>query len=219
MTQTGHDHLPHPRHRRLVGALETKPARPARDAIWWAVARDGVVDEPVYARTRYDAVERLCALIAAELDAARRVLIGFDFPFGYPAGVATHLTGEASALALWSWLAARIEDAGDNTNNRFAVAEEINRTYPGFGPFWGRPQNWRHPEVPTRESSRTGRETHPPERRIADLHAKGAKTVWQLAYAGCVGSQVLLGLPALKRLSTDSRIQGRLALRNRLVRA
>ena len=44
--------------------------------------------------------------------------------------------------------------------------------------------------------------------RIADHHAKGAKTVWQLAYAGSVGSQVLLGLPALKRLVGDPRIKG-----------
>ena len=109
-------------------------------------------------------------------------------------------------------MAARIEDTEENANNRFDVAEEINRAYPGIGPFWGRPENWPYPEVPTRESSRTGREAHPPERRIADLRAKGAKTVWQLAYAGSVGSQVLLGLPALKRLSTDSRIQGRLAV-------
>ena len=188
------------------------PVRPTKDAIWWAAARDGVVGEPAYARTRNDAVERLAALIAAELDAARRVLIGFDFPFGYPAGVAAHLTGEASSLALWDWLASRIEDAGDNANNRFAVAEEINRTYPGFGPFWGRPGTWPYPEVPTRESSRTGREAHPPERRIADFHAKGAKTVWQLAYAGSVGSQVLLGLPGLKRLIEDPRMDGRLAV-------
>ncbi len=188
------------------------PARPTKDAIWWAVARDGVVQAPEYARTRHDAVERLCALIAAELDAARRVLIGFDFPFGYPTGVAAHLTGEASSLALWDLLASRIEDAGDNANNRFDVAEAINRAYPGLGPFWGRPGTWPYPEVPTRESNRTGREAHPPERRIADLHAKGAKTVWQLAYAGSVGSQVLLGLPALKRLIADPRLEGRSAV-------
>ncbi len=188
------------------------PDKLTKDAIWWAAARDGIVDEPAYARTRHDAVERLADFIASELNSARRVLIGFDFPFGYPAGVAAHLTGEASALAFWDWLAARIEDAGDNTNNRFEIAEAINCAYPGIGPFWGRPGTWPYPEVPTRESRRTGRETHPPERRIADLHAKGAKTVWQLAYAGSVGSQVLLGLPALKRLIEDPRMDGRLAV-------
>ena len=139
-------------------------------------------------------------------------MIGFDFPFGYPAGVASHLTGKASAFALWDWLASRIEDAADNANNRFEVAEAINRTYPGIGPFWGRPGTWEFPGVPTRESRRTERETHPPERRIADSRARGAKTVWQLAYAGSVGSQVLLGLPAIKRLVEHPRMQGRLAV-------
>ena len=188
------------------------PARPTRDAIWWAAARDGVVEEPVYARTRHDAVERLADLIATELDADRRVLVGFDFPFGYPAGVAAHLTGEASALALWDWLAARIEDAENNANNRYQVAQEINRTYPGLGPFWGRPRTWRFPDVPTRASRRTGRDAHPPERRIADSQARGSKTVWQLAYAGSVGSQVLLGLPAIKRLVEHPLMKGQLAV-------
>ena len=170
------------------------------------------MEDPVYARTRHDAVERIADLIATELDADRRVLIGFDFPFGYPAGVATHLTGEASAFALWDWLTARIEDAGDNANNRYQVAQEINRLYPGIGPFWGRPESWRFPDVPTRESRRTGREAHPPERRIADTRAQGAKTVWQLAYAGSVGSQVLLGLPTLKRLIEHPLMEGRLTV-------
>ena len=34
------------------------------------------------------------------------------------------------------------------------------------------------------------------QRRVADKTAVGAKTVWQLAYNGSVGSQVLLGIPA-----------------------
>ena len=45
-------------------------------------------------------------LVTGELDAGRRVLVGLDFPFGYPSGVAEHLTGHASALVLWDWLAA-----------------------------------------------------------------------------------------------------------------
>ena len=184
------------------------PARPARDSIWWCVATDGVAGNPEYARTRHEAIDRLAALLAAELDANRRTLVGFDFPFGYPAGVAGDLTGRASALALWDWLDDRIEDARDNGNNRYEVAQTINRIYPGVGPCWGRPASWPYPDVPTRKSARTRQDAHPPERRIADDHAKGAKTVWQLAYAGSVGSQVLLGLPALKRLVGDPRIKG-----------
>ena len=190
------------------------PARPSKDAIWWAAARaDGdVVEEPTYARTRHDACHRLVRLVAGELDAGRRVLVGIDFPFGYPAGVAKHLTGEASALALWDWLAVRIEDAPDNANNRYDVASAINEAYPGLGPCWGRPPTWNYPTIPVRQSTRTQGEAHPAERRIADRHASGAKTVWQLAYTGSVGSQMLLGLPALRRLIADPRVDGRAAV-------
>ena len=174
---------------------------------------DGIeVDEPEYVRTRHKALDSLARLIAGELDAGRRVLVGFDFPFGYPKGVAEHLIGEASALALWDWLAAQIKDAPDNANNRYDVAAAINAAYPGLGPVWGRPTSWRFPTIPVRASERTEQKAHPPERRICDVRAIGAKTVWQLAYAGSVGSQMLLGLPALKRLVADPRIADRAAI-------
>lgn len=183
------------------------PKRPASDAIWYCVVRDGAVDDLVYRRTRAEAAEALANLIRVERAAGRRLLVGFDFPFGYPAGVAAKLTGKPSALSLWHWLADRVEDAPDNANNRYAVAEEINRHYPGVGPCWGRPDGWDHPDVPTTQSARTN-EGHPPERRIADARAKGAKTVWQLAYAGSVGSQILLGLPFVLQLrdGTDASV-------------
>ena len=195
---------------------QPSPATPTKDSIWWAVARinrRGVrVGRPAYARTRHDALQRLARLIASELAKGRRVLMGFDFPFGYPAGVAAHLTRTASALALWDWLAERIEDDPDNANNRYAVAAAINRTFSGIGPFWGRPPSWPYPAIPERASERTEHDHHPAERRICDIRAQGAKTVWQLAYAGSVGSQMLLGLPALKRLVADPRIAGRAAI-------
>ena len=176
------------------------------------MARAGAVEPPEYERTRRAAVARLEDLLAFELAARRRVLVGFDFPFGYPAGVARQLTGHPSAFAVWDWLVARIEDDADNGNNRYAVAGEINRRFPGVGPCWGRPATWGHPDVPTRARDRTCRAAHPPERRLSDAHAKGAKTVWQLAYAGSVGSQLLVGLPALDRLRRAPRLRGRVAV-------
>ena len=178
------------------------------NSIWWAaVIGEGCVLEPRNPPTRHKAIESLAAFIADELDAGRRVLAGFDFPFGYPAGVAERLTGEASALAVRDWLAKHVQDEPDNDNNRFEVAERMNGFWKGIGPFWGRPRQWsQFKNIPTKETARTCR---PRERRIADKLTKGAKTVWQLAYAGSVGSQVLLGLPALKRLLEDPRIGGR----------
>lgn len=188
------------------------PARRTKDSIWWCAARNGGSTEPDYARTRHEAIDRLAAILTAEVEARRRTLIGFDFPFGYPAGVARDLAGQASALALWNWLDERVKDGRDNANNRYDIAEKINRAYPGIGPCWGRPANWPHPDVPTRKSACTRQDAHPPERRIADRRARGAKTVWQLAYAGSVGSQVLLGLPALKKLVGDPRLRGEAAI-------
>ena len=190
------------------------PKKPTKDAIWWAVARDGeVVDAEIeYVRTRHAAVRSLKRCIADELSQGRRVLAGFDFPFGYPAGVARHLTGQASALALWGWLAARTEDDERNCNNRYRVATEINNAYAGVGPFWGRPATWDFPAVPTRGRDRSCLGSHPPERRVADVNAVGAKTVWQLAYNGSVGSQVLLGIPALDRLRNAPGLAGHVAV-------
>ena len=171
-----------------------------KDSIWLGLHADGqttVENIP----TRHAATERLKALALDAIAAGERLLIGFDFPFGYPTGVARHVTGNPQALALWDWLAGRIEDGEDNASNRFEVAAEINRLYPGTGPFWGRPESWDHPDIPTKARARHG--DHPPERRLADRTAKGAKPVWQLAYAGSVGSQVLVGLPRLRQLRQD----------------
>lgn len=177
---------------------QPSPARPCKDAIWYAALRDGVAEAPVYCRTRTAAISALGDLMDREHASGRRVLCGFDFPFGYPAGVAQRVCGSDRALDLWDWFADAVKDGPDNASNRFQVAAKINRLYPGLGPFWGRPANWDVPDVPTTAKARHG--AHPPERRIADARAKGAKTVWQLAYAGSVGSQVILGLPALQQL-------------------
>jgi len=184
------------------------PKKPTKNAIWWAVARNGLVEEPRYERTRQDAMRSIHSLLLDERLRGRRVLVGFDFPFGYPAGVAKRLTGKASGLALWDWLGERVKDGPKNANNRFDVATEINAAYPGIGPCWGRPKSWDFPSIPTRGKARTTREREPPERRIADKRATGAKTVWQLAYAGSVGSQVLVGIPAVAQLRNDPDLDG-----------
>lgn len=178
------------------------PRRPAKDAIWWALARrrgqSVDVEAPAYCRTRHEAVVALGDLLGSECAAGRRVLAGFDFPFGYPHGTACRLTGKNGAGALWQWLATRIEDGPDNANNRYAVAGAFNARFSGPGPFWGCPAGQDLPGVSARRTGLTYGE--PAEWRLTERHAAGAKPVWQLAYAGAVGSQTLLGIPALMRL-------------------
>jgi len=188
----------------------SRPTR-GKDSIWIGAARPGQTTTVENIATRFEARARLHRLAADALGAGERLLIGVDFPFGYPAGVARHVTGQPNALTLWRWIAARLRDAPDNANNRFEVAGAINRLYPGTGPFWGRPAAWDHPDIPVTEKARS-RAGHPPERRLADLTAKGAKTVWQLAYAGAVGSQVLTGLPALLALRDDPELAPHMAI-------
>lgn len=180
------------------GAATPSPRRPSADAIWIGVA--GVTGETVsYHRTRADAEAHLNDLFALEAAAGRRVLAGFDFPLGYPEGFARRLTGEASALALWDWLAARIEDAPDNGNNRFKVASDINAGFPAQGPFWGRPAGQPLEHLPERRLC-----DHDvlglAERRRVERTVPRAQSVWKLYTTGSVGSQALLGLPVLARL-------------------
>ncbi|MGZ2256731.1 molybdopterin-binding protein [Roseobacter sp. A03A-229] len=177
------------------GGNDTGPA-PRADAIWACVAREGRAEEPVYLRNRGVAEDWLTALFETERAAGRRVLAGFDFPFGYPAGFAAAITGQADPFALWDWLEARIEDS-PKANNRFDLAAEINLGFGGRGPFWF---NGLKREIDGLPRRKTDYHNPFPERRAAEEQAKGAFSCWQLGGTGAVGSQVLMGLPVLARL-------------------
>ena len=173
------------------------PAKPAADAIWIGVARDGAVTCH-YHRTRAAATAALAALFEAERAAGRRVLAGFDFPFAYPAGFARALTGADDPLAVWAALSERIADAPDNRNNRFEVAAGLNGLFPGIGPFWGCPAGFDDPRLPQKGTARHGHGL--PERRGCEARIGAAQPCWKLYTTGSVGSQALLGLPRLQAL-------------------
>ena len=178
------------------GGNDTGP-RPRRDAIWACVVRQRAAEAPVYLRNRGLAEAWLSALIEAELSAGRRLCMGFDFPFGYPAGFAAALTGKADPLGLWQWFGERIEDA-PKANNRFDIAGEINLSLGGGrGPFWANGLKRDIEGLP-----RTKRDyANPfPDRRAVERLAKGSFTCWQMAGTGAVGGQVMMGLPVLARL-------------------
>ena len=66
-----------------------------KDSIWYAVLlRDGAETRQTALEnpsTRQQATEELCDRLAALVADGRRVLAGFDFPFGYPCGTAERL--------------------------------------------------------------------------------------------------------------------------------
>lgn len=170
---------------------------PKKDAIWVCAARGGVADEPIYMRNRQVAEDWILTFLKAELTAGRRVLAGFDFAFGYPAGFGRTLTDSDDPFAIWQWISDQIEDS-PTANNRFDVAGKINAQFGGIGPFWGNGLKRDIMHLPRKGLAR--RDHGMPEKRRAESDAKGAFPVWQLSGAGAVGSQVLMGVPTLNRL-------------------
>ncbi len=173
------------------------PRRKSADAIWVAEAGANRVSSE-YIRTRAQAMARLDARIATALRMGERLLVGFDFPFGYPAGFAARVAGAASALAVWRMLAARVDDDDRNGNNRFSVAAGLNAVYPGTGPFWGCPPGQSYPGLPHRGTMRAHHGL--PERRLVEARIRSTHPCWKLFTTGSVGSQALLGLARLQGL-------------------
>ncbi len=180
-----------------------------KDSIWLGIAdHSGVTAENI--PTRQQAAARLSELIRAALAASERVLVGVDFALGYPAGFAHALTGQApesepeDPFAVWNWLAQRITDTDTNQHNLRNVAAEANALFPGDGPFWGNGAAADMPGLPrTRPDLPDG--LHPARQTDALATGAGArpKSVWQLAGAGAVGAQTLVGLPVLHRLRQE----------------
>jgi hypothetical protein len=177
------------------GRASRSPARESKDAIWIGVCERGNETQG-YFRTRADAASWLTAKLAE----GGRQLVGFDFPMGYPAGLARRLTGTDKARALHGWFARRIVDGPDNANNRFEVAADINRQLGGQGPFWGCPKARPRPHLTSLKTVDYGALGLDEKRRV-ERENPPAKPVWQLLGAGSVGSQALLGIPVVDRLA------------------
>lgn len=172
------------------------PRKPRPDAIWLYEAGAAPVG-PVYCRTRAAAMEVVRARCRHALAAGDRLLVGFDFPMGYPAGFARAITGQADALAVWARLHRMVRDAPDNANNRFEVAAALNAQTDGAGPFWGCPPAAAGPHL-TPKKPKDG--VAFPDRRFVETHVRSAQPCWKLYTTGSVGSQAILGIARLEAL-------------------
>ena len=177
-----------------------------RDSIWIASGSTRGRVRLVNPSTRREALELLVELVLAL--GQERLLVGFDFSFGYPVGFAEAVAGTGAGWeAVWAMLFERITDADDNANNRFEVAAELNGVLDGVGPFWG------HPGASAPVARR-----RPPAGRLAEFRLAERRVIeeghrpfsaWQLAYPGSVGSQMMLGIARLEGLRRDPRLAGR----------
>jgi len=148
-----------------------------------------------------------------------KVLLGFDFSLGYPAGTAKALGLDTKKLAPWAamhaHLATRYKDKPDNNSRpRFAIAAGLNYTISkGPYPFWGAPPSDRATTLAATKSD-FGPDKQLAEYRLAELHLRSVpgaspKSCWQLYGAGSVGSQSLTGIPhvhALRQAWPNARI-------------
>lgn len=210
---------------------------PQGDALWLAEAAwSGSTLEwcqETYFRGRRECIDRMAARLADHVKNAKRVLVGFDFPYGYPCSFAASLGLDASPpwRALWdevavpslpggaTWKAPPNNYAlGTNRNNRFEVAAHLNRRVAHrcgttAGPLYGCPEQNEAPPWFTRPapvfpfasgSLKMYRHT---EMRLRLKKLQPLQCWWVLGgRAPTVGGQILTGIPAVRELRHDSRL-------------
>lgn len=197
-----------------------KPATGA-NSIWIGVlARDARLKlqfQAVNPPTRLKARAFLDGMLDRLTNRGDRVLLGFDFSLGYPAGTAQALGLKIDSdpwRAMHAHLAGKVKEKDDNSNARFALAAGMNYAISkGPFPFWGAPSR---DQVSTLAGKKPdfGPAALLPEYRLAEQHLRDSgtghpKSCWQLAYTGSVGSQSILGIPhvyALRNARDDLKI-------------
>ena len=188
-------------------AAETKKL--GDTSLWIGVAKRDVrfrlYTETHNVATRAEGEALLASILADHRKRGDRVLVGFDFSLGYPAGTAARLALKDTPAwsAMWKFIASNVVDKDDNTNNRYQVAAKMNRLMTDEAwPLWGAPakqaQRWLTTTKPPQGSGDI-----PEYRATENAVRKGKlqpKSNWQMHGAGAVGGQTLVGIPMVRRL-------------------
>lgn len=177
-----------------------------KDSIWMALCEGVGVAWVRNISTRHEAMALVGAMIEQTRELKQRLFIGFDFAFGWPRGAAAFLPQrdeQKSWQRVWQTMAQQLVDGGDNANNSYDVAAALNRdvfTPCNDGPFWGHPHQHvgRYSGLAMKKSKQAFEHVH--EYRHVEKVARGAKSIWQLAYNGTVGRQSMLGMAHLQKL-------------------
>jgi hypothetical protein len=195
------------------------------DTIWIAhglIAADAPLTNSPFSRT--EAVRLIDLLLAQQIEAKRRVLLCFDFAYGYPVDFAAALqaaTGKSDRdlpwLLTWQYLSEQIKDdegtapgaKPNNRSNRFEVANQINAflsTDPNAaGPFWCASSEAAYLYIPQRRPSepfQTAQGYAVKSLRLTDKRARSGSP-FRLFGTASVGSQSLTGIARLHQLRND----------------
>jgi len=204
-------------------SANSEPTRiqPKKDTIWMGEIVRGSPPMERYYRTRAACFDDLSARLHAVAAEGLRVLVGFDFAYGYPRGLADALglpSGPAPWVRIWGFLASTITDDAKNKSNRWHVASELNKTlmpapHPA-GPFWSCPA--RAATATLKPNKQAGSLAFPfrtragialEEWRHVDERAgeqnSSIQSAWKLFTSGSVGSQALVGIPRVAKLRHD----------------
>lgn len=188
------------------------------DSVWYCVGQRAphvhrITRNPA---SRDAATRQLIRHLRALIARGRRVLIGFDFPLGYPTGFAASLgLSPPHWRSTWRLIAKYFFESATEPVDRFWGASLLNGKYFGTAfPFWGMP--WqrkalpflghRKPSVPNRLAMQ--------ERRVVESRrgVGRAQPVWKLYGNGSVGSQALLGIPRVKFIRDHPALRKRAAV-------
>ncbi|HXU31502.1 MAG TPA: hypothetical protein VN851_13060 [Thermoanaerobaculia bacterium] len=187
------------------------------NSIWaaWGLGDEALPTKTANLPSRERAQEVAKDLLAEAVNRKLRVLVGFDFAYGYPKGfgAAMGLPGTKPAWrAIWDRISLEMVTA---KLDRFSAATELNRQIgdPARpGPFWARPKLRVEPEIDflpcKKENWQSSKDRTYQTRsghtlstlRKTDEFLPGTQEVWKLFAPGAVGGQSLTGIPTVLSL-------------------
>ncbi|MBI4306911.1 MAG: hypothetical protein HY678_11385 [Chloroflexi bacterium] len=196
------------------------PTRESADSVWVAEAPCKPGERSVmYLRTRAVAADHVSARLRSLVRDGRRVLVGFDFPYSFPAGTAWAIGNSfpnSPWCTIWRSLDEHFDFVADRANrhNVQQIATWINsrcrRTGPG--PAWfcsKRYENaWLKPtkagiKFPFTTDHGMNLEEFRITERAARRENKNVRSIWQLGGRGSVGSQAIAGIAYLSKIRSD----------------
>jgi hypothetical protein len=195
------------------------------DSIWIAhgpITADGPLTDSPYSRT--EAIRLIHSLLANQIRSKRRVLLSFDFAYGYPVDFPAALQAATGKLdqdlpwsIVWQYLSEQIKDdeatapgaKPSNRSNRFEVANQINALLSTgskmAGPFWCASPDAAYPYIPQTRSPepfQTAQGYTVKGLRLTDKRARSGSP-FRLFGNASVGSQSLTGIARLYQLRND----------------